>query len=472
MAEVTPFHGLRYDEAKAGPLADVISPPYDVISDALRAELYARSAYNIVRVEFGSAEAEAGEGDRYTRARKFLDEWTAKGVLRYDHTRAFYLADHYFELGGERLRRRGIFCALRLYQEGRGIVRPHEKTFPKPKADRLALLRATRTNTSPVFGMVADPKGELAGSLERWMAHGPARLVADTHLGKERHLIWALDDPPTTRKLAGLLRDERVYIADGHHRYKTAQVYRDERRQAHGGERGAGSQTGAPGGGGDPDGGQEFALMLLVPLDDPGLTVLPTHRLVRLGGRPPAEVRAALEETMTLEPLPLPAGDAGAVAEALTARLAAAGTSGHAFVLLERDGAWLLRPREGGGGDWRGRLPEGHGADWQGLDVAVLDALVIRGALGIQAEQEAAQARATEHGESDTLSYVSDAPGAVEAVRSGGADQAYLLNPTRVEQVCAVAAGGDRMPPKSTYFFPKPVTGLVLHALDGTRPMP
>ena len=129
-----------------------------------------------------------------------------------------------------------------------------------------------------------------------------------------------------------------------------------------------------------------------------------------------------------------------------------------------------MRPRSEGA--WRERLPEGHGADWQGLDVAVLDALVIRGALGIRAEQEAAQARATEHGESDALSYVSDAVGAVQAVRSGAADQAYLLNPTRVEQVCAVAAGGDRMPPKSTFFFPKPVTGLVLHALDGTRPMP
>ncbi|HEX4744647.1 MAG TPA: DUF1015 domain-containing protein, partial [Candidatus Limnocylindria bacterium] len=267
MAEVTPFHGLRYDEAKAGPLADLISPPYDVISDALRDELYRRSPHNIVRVEYGAPDADTDGTDRYARAKRSLDEWTAKGVLRYDHTRAFYLSDHYFELAGERVRRRGVFCALRLYQEGRGIVRPHEKTFPKPKADRLALLRATRTNTSPVFGMVADPKGELATSLERWMAHGPARLVADAHLDKERHLLWALDDPPAARKLAGLFREERVYIADGHHRYETGLAYLREQQEAKQIEL-------------DED-TPNYILAYLCTLDDPGLRILPTHRILR-----------------------------------------------------------------------------------------------------------------------------------------------------------------------------------------------
>jgi hypothetical protein len=197
--------------------------------------------------------------------------------------------------------------------------------------------------------------------------------------------------------------------------------------------------------------------------------VLPNHRLVRLDGRTPEAVRAVLATTMTLEPFALPDGD-DAAATALESRLREAGRTGHAFALVERDAAWLLRPRADA--PWRDQLPAEQGEAWRGLDVAVLDALVIRGALGIRAEQESAQARATEHGASDALAYVSDAVGAVGAVRRGEADQAYLLNPTRVAQVCDVATAGDRMPPKSTFFVPKPVTGLVLHRLDGTRPLP
>jgi uncharacterized protein (DUF1015 family) len=406
MAEVTPFHGLRYDEAKAGPLADVICPPYDVISEQLRADLYAQSPHNIVRVEFGSNGAEAGDGDRYTRARKFLDEWTAKGVLRYDHTRAFYLADHYFELGGERLRRRGIFCALRLYQEGRGIVRPHEKTFPKPKADRLALLRATRTNTSPVFGMVADPKGELATSLERWMAHGPARLVADTHLGKERHLIWALDDPPTARKLAGLLRDERVYIADGHHRYETGLMYLREQQEAKQIEL-------------DED-TPNYILAYLCTLDDPGLRILPTHRVIR-GAR--EAVDAAITRSFNAAPL-----DPGAL------DLRAAG------VVHVRGGVMRsLSLRRG----QDAALPEA----WRALPVAHAE-LILRPAREAGAE----------------IAYEHETARAVEAARGDEAD-AILVAPVSSSDLQRVADAWEKLPEKTTYFYPKVPAGLVLRPL-------
>ena len=157
MADVVPFHGLRFDESKAGPLAQLISPPYDVISDQEREALYARNPHNVVRIEEGIEEpGDTATSNKYTRAKATLDEWIASGVLKIDTSPAFYLHDHYFQLGGQRIRRRGFLGALRLYQEGRGIVRPHERTFPKAKTDRLNLLRATRTNTSPVFGLFSD----------------------------------------------------------------------------------------------------------------------------------------------------------------------------------------------------------------------------------------------------------------------------------------------------------------------------
>jgi len=406
MAEVTPFHGLRYDEAKAGPLAKVISPPYDVISDSLRSELYERSPHNIVRVEYGSTDSDAGDGDRYTRARKFLDDWMGKGVLRHDHTRAFYLSDHYFELGGQRLRRRGIFCALRLYQEGRGIVRPHEKTFSKPKADRLALLRATRTNTSPVFGMVADPQGELATSLERWMAHGPARLVADTHLDKERHLLWALDDPATARKLAGLLREERVYIADGHHRYETGLAYLREQQESKQIEL-------------DED-TPNYILTYLCTLDDPGLRILPTHRILY---RAREAIDAAITRSFNAAPL-----DAGAL------DLQTAG------VVHVRDGAMhALSLRRG----QDAALPEA----WRGLPVAHAE-LILRPAREAGAE----------------VSYEHDTARALEMATAGGAD-AILVAPVSSRELQRVADAWEKLPEKTTYFYPKVPAGLVLRPL-------
>ncbi len=406
MAEVTPFHGLRYDETKAGPLADVICPPYDVISDPLREDLYRRSPYNLVRVELGSTEEDAAGGDRYSRARQLLDAWTTKGVLRHDHTRAFYLSDHYFELGGERLRRRGIFAALRLYQEGRGIVRPHERTFPKPKADRLALLRATRTNTSAVFGMVADPKGELARSLERWMAHGPARLVADTHVGQERHLLWALDDPATARKLAGLLRDERVYIADGHHRYETGLTYLREEQDGKRIEL-------------DED-TPNYILAYLCTLDDPGLRILPTHRILR-GARD--AIDAAIVRSFNVRPL-----DPGGL------------DLGTAGVVHVRDGAMralsLRRGQEAG-------LPEA----WRMLPVAHAE-LILGPAREAGAE----------------IGYEHDTASALEAAGVNGAD-AILVAPVSSRELQRVADAWEKLPEKTTYFYPKVPAGLVLRPL-------
>jgi uncharacterized protein (DUF1015 family) len=449
MADVRPFRGWRFDPAKVD-LGAALCPPYDVISPTEQRAYHDRDRHNVVRVELGLGSTDPNAPDnRYTAAARTLADWRAERALIQEPRPALYLYEQEFRLGGQARRRRGILAVGRLHDPSPAGVLPHEDTRRGPIADRLALLRATATNVSPLWLLYHDADRRVGAALAGTWDGAPA---ATAETDGETHRLWVVDEPARLRDVGAAFATRPLYIADGHHRYRTAQVYRDERRP------------------GDPDAGYEFALLLLVPLDDPGLVVLPTHRLVRLAGRAPETVRKALADTFTVEPLPPPEGDAGGAAGALVERLAAAGRAGPAFALVERGRAWLLRPRPDVA--WRARLPAGHGEAWNGLDVAVLDALVVRGALGIRAEQEAAQARATEHGESDVLAYDSDPVAAVAAVQRGEADQAYLLNPTRVEQVCAVAAAGDRMPPKSTYFYPKPVTGLVLHSLDGTRPAP
>ncbi|HEY7293633.1 MAG TPA: DUF1015 family protein, partial [Dehalococcoidia bacterium] len=317
----------------------------------------------------------------------------------------------------------------------------------------LALLRAAHTNVSPLWLIYEDPEREVAGLLASFWSAVP--LIEATVEG-EQHILRVIRDPATLRAVTRAFASRRLYVADGHHRYHTAQLYRDERRR-HEVEAGR-----AP----DPDAGYEFALMLLVALDDPGMLLRPTHRLVRGLAQPLPEVRAQLGRWFDLTPLAIPASDAAAGAS-IEGTLAEAGRAGHAFMLLEADGAWLLRPRADV--DWSARLPADHTAMWRALDVVVLDTLAIRDVCGIRAEAEAAQADATGHGAADRLTYTSDFAEAVHAVRSGETQQAYLLNPTSIEQVCAVAAAGDEMPPKSTFFVPKPLTGVTMHSLEGRR---
>ena len=408
MADIVPFHGLRYVEAKAGPIGNLIAPPYDVISDAEREELYARSPYNVVRLEAGKDEPGDGPvANRYARAKAALADWLAHGILKVETSPAFYLYDHYFEIAGQRYRRRGFLGALRLYQEGRGIVRPHERTFPTPKTDRLQLLRQTRVNTSPVFGMFADEKGRVATALEGWMVHGPARLVHDARVGTERHLVWALDDRALTTKLGALLKDSRVYVADGHHRYETALQYLKE-------EMDAGKID-------FPEDTTHFTLAYLCALDDPGLRIFATHRVV-------AGADAALDEiaARSFDRAPI---DRGALGDT------------QPGIVLVRDGAYsALTPRAGAD---LSALPE----SWRALPVAQAEALLIEPARALGAE----------------VTYEHDTERAIDAAREGRTT--VLLRAVDAATLRRVADAWERLPQKTTYFYPKVPAGLVLRPL-------
>lgn len=408
MAEMVPFHGLRFDERKAGVLGDLICPPYDVISEAQREALLRRSPHNFVRLEFGkAAEGDDPVDDRYSRSKATLDEWVDQGILRHDTTPAFYLYDHYFELGGQRLRRRGFLGALRLYQFGRGIVRPHEQTIPKDRSDRLRLLRLLRVNTSPIFGLYDDAGGAVGRMLEDWTARGPARAVADARAGNERHVVWALDDRALVAKLQEALGEARIYLADGHHRYEVGLEYLREELEA--------KRIDFPE---DP---AHFVLAYLCALEDPGLRILPTHRIV-------SGARAAIDEALarSFEATPV---DRGALADT------------QPGIVLVRDGKLL-------------RLDPKPAADLSSLSetartlpVAIADTLLIDPARSGGGE----------------VRYEHDTDRAIDAAVNG--TDAVLLRAVDAELLQRVSDAWERLPPKTTYFYPKVPAGLVSRPL-------
>src|SRR3989454_7538468 len=257
MAEIAPLRALRYAD-QSEPLGDLLCPPYDVISDAERDRLYGLSSHNFVRVEHPKP-----DGDPYARAAADLATWLQRGVMKQDPSPVLYVHDHEFVVAKTRVRRRGIHCALRLHALEEGVIMPHDLTFPRAKADRLALLRATRTNTSAVFAMYADTRGEITGAISRRVEG--VRPLAEATVGDEVHRVWAIGDRLAMGELREAFAKRRLYIADGHHRYETTLTYLAER-------------------GGAPDAPQRFVLAYLCALDDAGLRILATHRIVRDSG--------------------------------------------------------------------------------------------------------------------------------------------------------------------------------------------
>ncbi len=428
MADFRPLQALRYDPAKGGNPADLVAPPFDVVSEDDRQSLYARSPYNVSRVDYGEERpSDSGADNRYTRARGRIADWLERGVLRRDETARLYVYDQEFLLEGRRLVRRALFGRLRLVEWDKGVVLPHELTGAAPKADRLELLRATRVSLSPIMLMY---RGSAAGSL---LAESDIEdVVLDARMSDaERHTLRPVR-AEASYAVAKALESQRLYVADGHHRYETALTYRDERQAA------ASGWTGE-----EPE---NFVLAALIDVNDPGLVVLPTHRLLR-PGRLSADAVERLRAYFDVETLETP-DDAGA----LVRRLADAGRERAAFVALglEPGRTHLLRARDWGVLD--PLLPKGHADVWRRLDVNVLHYAVYQ-AIGFEPTPE-------------TIDYPDDAREAVAAVRSADWPLAFLLNATPLDQVLECSDAGERMPRKSTYFYPKLATGVLMYPLD------
>jgi uncharacterized protein (DUF1015 family) len=414
MADVQPLRTLRYEPAKVGSLEEVIAPPYDVIGPELRAALVERSPYNVVAVDLPESE----QGDPYVHAAETLNGWRADGaIVREDEPAVWVLRQDFTGPDGESRTRSGFFARVRVEDYGAGRIRPHERTHPGPKEDRLRLTRATRANLSPIFSLFPDPEGAARETLDRAVEGEPYASAAD-HEGTG-NALWRVSDPDLIAALQTALADAELLIADGHHRYETARVYADEI----GGE-----------------GAHRYVLMLLCSLADPGLSVFPTHRLVK-GDR--AALRSALERDFELEEV-----NAEELEPEEGERVAFGfldGADGSAYHATLREQATAERALEG------------RPAPYQRLDTAVLEALVLQGALGMSEDDIA---------HLNGLGYSKDVGETVAAVRGGGWDAGFVMRPTPVQQVREVAETGESMPPKSTYFYPKVPTGLVFSLLD------
>ncbi|MDX6663942.1 MAG: hypothetical protein QOG68_148 [Solirubrobacteraceae bacterium] len=417
MADVQPLRALHYDQAVAGPIQSLVAPPYDVIDPAQRAELAARSPHNAVLVDLPEGD------DPYATAAALLAGWQAEGAVVRDATPALWaLTQDYTGPDGTTKTRRGFFARVRVEEYGPGRIRPHERTHPGPKEDRLRLTRATQANMSPIFSLFSDPGGRAWAALEPFTREQPWGEATDDDGTHNR--LWRIEDPTAIAAVQDATRDAELLIADGHHRYETARVYADEI----GGE-----------------GEHRYVLMNLVAMEDEGLTVFPTHRLVRDTTPATQEALASarrehfdVEELGSLEELPPAQGDGPLQLGYLDAFFK------RPFRLTLKDQAIA--------DSVLAEFPE----PYRRLDTAVLEALLLKGPLGLTDDDIDHQ-----HG----LTYSRTDDEAIAMVTGGKADLAFFLRPNPVSQVQEIAATGVNMPPKSTYFFPKVPTGLLFNPL-------
>ena len=442
MAEIIPFRALRYNPRCVPDLAQVVAPPYDVISPEAQDRYYARHPYNVVRLILAKDATDVSGRDRYACAAQTFADWRRDGVLRLDPVPAVYLYQQAFSLGNaQRLRRRGMLALVRLHDYAEGVIFPHERTFSRYKDDRLRLMRACPANLEAILGFFPGPNPGVAAVLDRHLQTDPSvALVDEDGVG---HRLWLVHEPAEVGALQAALRDRPIVIADGHHRYETALNFRNE-RQAH-------DATGREA----ADRPDRFVLMHLVQADEPGLVILPTHRIIRR--RPVCEgdaltavlarhFRITLHPVDAVDPLPALRRALADLARRGAATIACAVYAGGAAVLVLE----LTDPAT-----TQTLLAEGRAPAFASLDVAVLHRLLIEGILGVPSSAHA----------DESIAYTRDAPQALAEVAAGKAFVAVFLNPPRVDQVQAVAMAGERMPQKSTYFYPKVLSGLVINPL-------
>jgi uncharacterized protein (DUF1015 family) len=426
MPDVRPFRGVRYDLARVGALSDVVAPPYDVIGPELQEKLYGLSAYNVVRLEYSRDPAEV----RYAAAADLLRQWLREGVLREDAHPALYLHEQVFEVEGQTYHRQGFLARVRLEPFGHGKVFPHEQTLAGPKADRLSLYQATGYNLSPIFGLYPDPDQEVIRAVEAGL-RDRTPLVARDHLGVE-HRLWPVADSAAHTAAQGLMGPKPIFIADGHHRYETGLRYRDD--------------LAARGEISGPDDPANFCMMMLVGMSDPGLRILPTHRLVSgFSGLTADELARRLAPEFDVTPT----GTGGVGARAAREEIELNGGQDVLGFGTLADDRWVTaRLRSDATMD---ALVPDHGPEWRALGVSILHELVLKALLG---DLGTASCR-----------YVHLMDEVLASAEARDCDLACLVPPAAMEHVEAIASALDKMPPKSTYFYPKVMTGLVLNPL-------
>lgn len=434
MADVQPFQGLRYAREKVGDLAQIITPPFDVISREAQARYYERHPYNVIRMELGRQEPTDNVlNNVYTRAAVTLSEWRLQNILYQEAQPCYYLYQQRFTYGGQTFTRTSLLARVRLEPWSARVILPHEHLRTKDKEDRLNLLRACSTNLSPIMCMYEDSQGQIRHLLSNF-ADNPEIQIID-EVGEE-HRLHPITDPELMMLLHNFFAPRQLYIADGHHRYTTALQYRDEvhqqRKELH------------------PMDGVNFVLMALVDIEDPGWLVLPTHRILfdlsqdKLNALSPQR----LEQYFKVQVI-----DSQGTSKKFLVELAQAGQEHTSLVLKTQEQELLLSINEQGK---EHMAQSGHSAAWNKLDVAIVQTLILEEQLGLSAEDIAA---------GRSIRYSHDTQETWQALQSQAAQAIILLNRIPLRQVCDVAQADDRMPQKSTYLYPKLITGLVMNPL-------
>ncbi|MBI4842765.1 MAG: DUF1015 domain-containing protein [Nitrospirae bacterium] len=421
MAEVIPFKGVLYNPEKAD-ASSVTAPPYDIVSPEAKDALYQKSPYNIIRIDFGKDnDGDDEHENRYTRAAALLNEWLNKDILRQDSVPSFYCYEAAYRVDGEERRLRGILGAVKIEELGSGRIHPHEETHSKPKSDRLNILRFCRADISPIFSIYSSSEKKASPILDEVVKNKAFLEAIDSDGFINR--LWKISDQGSIDAIRKEFSDKDIFIADGHHRYETALAFKHEMEQK--GE----SKTG--------DEAFNYVLMFLANMDEPGLTLLPTHRMVEIDSG--IDITGVLSHCFDIE----------AFSYNNDSEEKAAREKMFHAMKNKKYSIGMFDKAENKYYDLSFRCPhddlDSHDI-LKKLDVTVLHKLIFREMLRVK------------HYEYEMSPAI-----AVERVKNSPARAAFFLSPTRVEDLKAVALEGQRMPPKSTYFYPKLLTGMVIY---------
>lgn len=438
MPEIQAFRGLRYNLAQVGELSNCIAPPYDVVDSQLQNHLYGLSPFNFLRLELNRREeADPDENEIYQRAARIYKTWRNEGVLQTEPDPAIYVYHQEFDMGGgNKVTRRGFMARVKLQRFGEGNIYPHEQTHAKAKDDRLRLTRATQANLSQIFGLYPDPENEVQELLEQKII-GVQGVEATDHLGVV-HRMWPVSDVRVIQQVTAMIADRDMFVADGHHRYETACNYRDE----------LAAQSPLPEG--HP---ANYVLTMLVSMSDPGLVVLPTHRLLR---DVPAYTTAQLHEKLSpffdceiVGEGPEAAGSVWAEMDRLDEQLIMA-------IYSKASNEWTRISAKQEAADRMAQVAADQSSDWQGLGVAMLHRLVFDDILGLKDMPKPTY-----------VHLVQEVIDGLHGKLEGNLDYplAAMVMPATIEHIRTISLHQERMPAKSTYFYPKLVSGLVVHPL-------
>ncbi len=434
MAEIKPFRGVHYNREVTGDISSVICPPYDIISPDMDKQLHNRNAYNFIRIEYNRLQADdSEENNRYTRSAALFQQWLEQKVMITDEEPAIYVHDQFFHLEGDEYKRRSLIVRVRLEDWDKNIIRPHENTFKGPKKDRINLLWALNANTSSVMSMYEDKDLKVTSFLKK-MDIGKL-LISTNEIDGERHNVWTITEPKAVKEFCDYFNDKPLYIADGHHRYESALIYKKERSTCDEVE--------------NHDAPYNFVMMTLMDMDDPNLIIFPTHRL--LHGLEPDVINnldGKLALYFDIEHLSLDDSDVwqkvdSIIEDEANMKLTIIGLKQGAVSILtlkDLNTAVAMMPAE-------------RSDVYKKMDVSVVDHVILEKILGIQSDDE------------KRIAYTHERKEAVNRALNGDCQLAIIMNMVKGQTIKDIADVKDRMPRKSTYFYPKLPSGLIVNHL-------